>query len=75
MSFAGRSTLDLTGIARAGGGIVLDAAGRSTLDLTGIARAAKEGNAQVTFRGLNGRSTLDLVGIARAGAGHVVFEG
>ncbi len=75
MSFEHRSTDDLIGILKAGGGLKLTATDRSTEDLVLIASAAADWGVAVTFSGLEDRSTDDLVLIAEAGQGSVVLKG
>jgi len=67
-----RSTADLCTIARAGGGLELNAAARSVADLCTIARAMGDGG-RLIIRGTAARSAADLCTIARAGDGKVIF--
>lgn len=69
-----KSTLDLQSIARAGGGISIDATSKSTLDLQSIARNAQESGATLIIRNADCKSTLDLQSIARSAPGKVIFE-
>ena len=69
-----KSTLDLKGIAAAGGGMIIDAATKSTIDLKGIAAAASSKQALIILKNAESKSTMDLKGIAAAGNGCVVFD-
>ncbi len=74
MAFENRSILELSAIARAGGGFKTNARARSVLELQSLAKAAVEGGAHITLTDLNARSILELSSIATAGRGHVSFE-
>ena len=73
MGLENRLTDDLVRIASAGGGFQLNVATRMTDDLVRIAAAAKIGECQVIFTGMETRMTNDLVRIASAAQGHVIF--
>ncbi len=73
MSFAYRTTEDLTSIVNAGGGLVLDTTNRSTEDLIRIAYAGSAKGVGLVFMRLGTRSTDDLIRIANAGKGCVQF--
>lgn len=66
--------IELTSLAKTGGGFRIDASKRTTTDLIQIAAAAKEGGARVFFAGMSTRSGDELLEIARVAAGRVVFE-
>jgi DNA replication protein len=68
-----KSTSDLISIARAGGGLRLDAASNTTSDLISIARAISEGSRLIIYNS-DSKTTSDLISIARAGGNKVVFE-
>ncbi len=72
--FEMRPLSELVQIAKAGGGMTLDAGMRPVDELVQIARAASEHSARITFKGLKLRPTSELVIIASAGQGAVVFE-
>lgn len=67
-------TDDLVKIARAGGGMYIDASKRLTDDLVKIARAASTSDARIIMTNASKKLTDDLVKIARAGQGCVVFD-
>ena len=69
-----KSVYDLQSIARAGGGLILNAKDYSTHDLQGIARAAEDTKARIHIKDASTKSTYDLQSIARAGKGCVSFE-
>ena len=71
-----RNVQELSGIALAGGGLVLDASKFSVEDLAKIALAAGGGShkAQLRIRNTKHLSANDLKGIALAGRGSVLFE-
>lgn len=66
--------LDLKGIAKAGGSIILNAQNFSALDLKGIAEAGKESGADLIIKGAAKFSALDCKGIASKNPGHVTFD-
>jgi hypothetical protein len=74
MAITAQSTMTLLSIARAGGGLKIDAADMSAMDLVSIARASQAAKAHLTIAGSDGLSSMDMLSIARAGSGFVSFE-
>ncbi len=68
------STLELKGIAKAGGSIILNAQNFSALDLKGIASAGKESGASLTIKGAVKFSALECKSIASGNPSHVIFD-
>ncbi|TFZ62854.1 hypothetical protein E4631_24360 [Hymenobacter sp. UV11] len=69
-----KTTTDLKEIARAGGGISIDAAGYTTTDIKEIRRAASTSGATIVLRNSNTKTTTDLKEIARTSPGKFIFE-
>lgn len=68
----GKSALELSGIAHAGGSLEVDGAKYSALELSGIAHALKP-NATLKIHNSDSKSPLELSGIAHAKPGQVIF--
>lgn len=69
-----KTTNQLIDIARAGGGIRIDASTKTTDQLVDIARAASNKMVHLTLANANAKTTDQLIQIARAGKGCVVFD-
>ncbi|MES2468619.1 MAG: hypothetical protein V4675_15045 [Verrucomicrobiota bacterium] len=69
-----KSVTDLLSIARAGGGLRLDASVLATTDLISIARALTGVGSRLFIFNTDSKATTDLLSIARAGNDRVVFE-
>ena len=65
---------ELEEIARAGGGLSLDATQYSTPDLQFIGRAASSYGVTIVLRQAAAKTTADLKAIAQASPGNFVFE-
>ncbi|GAB3721196.1 hypothetical protein GCM10027594_01510 [Hymenobacter agri] len=69
-----KTATDLEGIARAGGGMSLDATQYTTTALQGIGRAASSSGATIVIRNAGTKTTTDLQAIARTSPGNFIFE-
>lgn len=68
-----KTSSELSSIARAGGGISVEAANYTASELSSIARALTTG-AQLIVRGASVKTSAELESIARAARGQVLFE-
>jgi hypothetical protein len=68
------TTADLKEIARAGGGIRIDAAGYATADIKEIGRAVGASGATIILKNADTKTTEELKAIARTSPGNFIFE-
>lgn len=68
----GKSALELSGIAHAGGSLEVDGSRFSALELSGIAHALQP-NATLKIHNSDSKSALELSGIANGKPGQVIF--
>jgi hypothetical protein len=69
-----KTTIDLKGILRIGGGLIIDASTKTTIDLKELARIANSSGATIIMRNAGTKTTSDLKEIARLAPGKVIFE-
>lgn len=68
-----KTALDLKGIAKAGGNLVVDAINYTALDMKGVASVLDKG-ATLTIKNADKFTALDCKGIAAAAPGQVIFD-
>ena len=68
-----KTSLDLKGIAKAGGNLVVDANNYTALDMKGVASVLDKG-ATLTIKNADKFTALDCKGIAAAAPGQVIFD-
>lgn len=69
-----KTTIDLREVARAGGGMSIDAMNYTTIELKEIGRAASTSGATIVLRNADTKTATDLKEIARTSPGKFIFE-